>query len=251
VAAGTMAASMAKVPSFVAAMVFVLAGTAYSQSYIGPYVSFTAALTTPENYLDVGTPTRLGIGAGYLRRLNENFFVRVTAGLRIEQAEFAWAPEQFDRAPWDPKVALASVQVVDRPASPESRIIKSFVSTTALEVSPTVHARVVPLGNSKDSPQGLYAGFGLMADYLLSFSDEQDWGNVPNRPTGAERRYTDEFSSALGFGGVVSAMAMLDLGGSVMTLELAYVARRATPEAGNAYIWLPGRGLRFSAGLLF
>ncbi len=226
-------------------------GTLSAQTYIGPHVSFTAALSTPDNFLDVGTPTRLGFGLSYLRRLGPTFFVRVNAGLRIEQAEFAWAPEQFERAPWDPKIPPTSTQVVVPPASPESRIITSFVSATALELSPTLHVRAAGFGSDANSPQGFYVGAGLLADYVFSFSDEQDWGNVPNRPTGAPRRYTDEFSSAIGFGGVVSAMAMFDLGGSLMTLELAYVARNASGDDANVYTWLPGRGLRFAAGLMF
>lgn len=225
--------------------------TLVSQSYIGPHVSFTAALSTPDNFLDIGTPTRLGLGASYLRRLSPTFLLRVNGGLRLEQAEFAWAPEQFERAPWDPKVSTASTQVVVPPASPESRIIRSFVGSTAFEVSPTVHVRAVGFGSDVASIGGFYVGAGLMADYVFAFSDEQDWGSVPNRPASASRRYTDEFSASMGFGGVVSAMAIFDLAGSVMTLEIAYVARNTPGDETNVYTWLPGRGVRFTAGFLF
>lgn len=233
----------------VAVLMVIEAGNLRAQSatFVGPYLSFTAGVATPENFLDVGTPTRLGLGVSLLRQFTPRFFARVNAGLRFEMADFAWAPEQFLKKPWE--AAESTTQVVVAPASNESRTITSSVSVSAIEVSPTVHVRAFQFTSNPDEVDGLFVGAGVMVDHLLSFTDTQNWSQVEGRPALAPRTYEESFEATTGVGGVVSAMAIFALGGSRLSLEVAYVTRSSATPEGNVYMWLPGRGVRVTAAL--
>jgi hypothetical protein len=213
---------------------------------LGPAVGFTANVSVPAGYETSGTPVRatLGIQGRYV--LSENLFLRAGLGLRLEQAEFVWAPEQLT-IPWQAPTA-GLLDVVEAPPG-SVRNVTSSVSTSAFEFTPQLVARIVPF-SSDGSEDGLYAGLGMLLDVVNGFSETQDWEKVQLRPVDAPTKYTIDYDGSVGIGGIFSAGAQFSLGRSRLYIDVSYLTRSEGDEP-SPYSWLPARGLRTGISLLF
>lgn len=213
---------------------------------LGPAVGFTANVSVPEGFQTTGTPVRLALGLQGRYVLSSNLFVRAGLGLRLEQAEFLWAPEQLV-IPWQARTT-GRLDVVEVPPG-SVRNVTSSVSSTAFEFTPQLIARVLPF--SKDgSEDGLYAGLGMLIDVVGGITEEQDWEQVDSRPRDAPTTYTITYDGSVGIGGIFSAGAQFSLGKSRLYVDVSYVTR-SEGDTPNPYAWLPARGLRTGIALLF
>ncbi len=218
---------------------------------IGPQAGYTVALATPDQVSQSGAPSRFTAGAVAMRTMSEKMQVRFAAVYRSESGSFTTPVAASGVQPAGP----SWIHVVD-PAT-GGPAVGSEVSTSAAEVMASM---MLPVANLDTAGAKLFIGVSVLADVLLSGSQQDDYSDVPNHTGPPVRSF--EYATHIGAGAALGVGLQLPVSeGTVLLIDAQYLFREPrqidVSENGVALpntvdvSWLVGRGLRLTAAVTF
>ncbi|GEM_PF-464798 len=222
---------------------------------VGPQVGYTVALSTPAQVSQSGAPSRFTLGALVTRTISEKMQLRFAATYRSESGSFATPVTSAGTVSSEGTSNRSWLDVVDPTTGGPA--IGSTVSTSAAEVMASI---VLPVADLDTSGARFHISVSVLADLLLSGSQQDDYSDVPNHK-GPDLR-TFEYSTHMGAGAAIGVGLVLPVADATeLLIDAQYVFREPReirvseqgvelPDAVNVS-WLVGRGLRLSAAVTF
>jgi hypothetical protein len=237
-----------KIHSIVAVMLCAAVAASAQSFYLGPKAAFTVSLSSSEEIAASGTPSKVLFGLESLIQTSGSMAIRIGAAYRIENGGFKTdyqGTSSVDRS------FGSRIQVVEPGSGPPQ--VSSTVETSSIELTAGLNFPVATLDTSGTK---IMIGLGVLADYLISGHQSDDYRAVPNYV--GETPIAFDYESHPGFGAWAGAGIFFPLGSSgALSLDLAFVFRDpskvmtvTTPPVEQNIDWLVGRGLRLSAAYL-
>lgn len=221
----------------------------WGQTYGGVTIGSTLVGASRSDVSAYGEPSRMVYGLRFVVPARRGMELAASLGYRQEEGGFV---SSFTRSAARPP--SGHINVVENPTG--GPVVVSSLTTTAVEMNAVLRIPVARMDSS-----GSYAGvqLGVLADYLLSANQEDDYtGILPGDRGQIPDRVSTSYNAQIGGGAILGGIMVLNAGIGRLVIDVAYMLRQPEslpvpmPRLGGPkeqYVgWLVGSGMRFSAG---